>query len=91
MSEPVYLPHQRLLSPHEFQPGAVQEYNKTVAKGSKVNPVKVLVNPMHLKIHEAYCKAKVSLARAFIAWSLRLMRLYVVCLTADGYDAEAAL
>ena len=82
---------QRLLIPHEFQPGAVQEYNKTVAKGSKINPVKVLVNPMHLKIHEAYCKAKVRLARAFTAWSLRLLRLCNACLTADVCGAEAAL
>ena len=81
----------RLLIPHEFEPGAVQEYNKTVAKGSKVNPVKVLLNPMHLKVHEAYCKAKVRLARASLARPVKLLHLHIVCLNAAGSDAEAAL
>ena len=50
---------QKLLIPHEFDPGAVQEYNKSVPKGSKVTPVKVFLNPMHWQVQQAYFKAKV--------------------------------
>lgn len=52
---------QKLLIPHEFDPGAVQEYNKSVPKGSKVTPVKVFLNPMHWQVQQAYFKAKGSL------------------------------
>ena len=56
----VYTPsyRKRLLIPHEFEPGAVQGYNKTAA--DKVTPLKVFLNPMHLLVQQAYFKDKVS-------------------------------
>ena len=62
--EQLYAPsyRKRMLIPHEFRPGACQEYNKTVGKVEKVTPLKVFLNPMHLLVQQAYLEDQVCIA-----------------------------
>lgn len=72
----VYAPcyRQRMLLARDFRPVVCHKYRKAHDKPGKISPLRVLLNPMHLLVQQAYLLDKVCIAGNFANSTLNQSR-----------------